>query len=877
MQSKRLVSSTIIPPALYVTREADRQLASNLSTMGRPAYILVARQMGKTNLLLNAKRTLETNDDRFVYVDLSTNFQEERECFRSIIDIALDSHGSLLEPVRATILAARDESRPPNKEHDFELRTILDRIPGKLVVILDEIDSLTNAPFSDRIFAQIRSIYFSRANYQCLEKLTYILSGVVEPNEIIKDRKISPFNIGEKIYLDDFNVEESNQFFDLAGLKFEAPVLERIIFWAGGHPRIMWDTCARLEDEYLSGSRVAVSDVDRVVRELYLTDFDRAPIDHIRQLVNDSPEICAAVSDIATGTAQSISDKMSTRLYLNGIIRGSVLKDGVVFKNRIIAESLSIDWLKDILNEQTDKFAIAQRKFDKRLYEDAFDLYHEAYSSGLLRPSLEEIALFEMGRCLYYQQKYVDAVGYLRRTNDNVDEASPLRPSALLLEGTCLVSLKEFDAAIACLCKIIELPYRDRTFLEAKLNIAAAHLARGEPDDFAAVTAMLAAFDDVAAGVPDKALQTSDRNELRAIARFNLAKAHVALAQSDHALTALYESLSICRAGSRPAVQLQIVSVISEVNAKKDVVRAIVHDIVNSNLKASEFDPSNPLSFRQDLAMQVIQNVFELELHELEDPILRHCELHYSKAHTPRYTLLLRGGQDLYVAELSECAERMLLAATRCCDSKEGLRSCYLWLFLVSNWKRYAEDYTALFLDNEPPSGINALDLTALRNAIGLLIHSGQLNRAESLIQVAQSYRDLVEPSLSRGFIGIDFLEMAMFERVGKVRLAAAKADEILCRAKALRDLTDDVDSVLGVETYQAILTHATSIKELFGIGIEDSGITITLPKKSLESGRNTMITVRYKDGRIVKAKFKKVERDIQAGRCSPMPGGNLG
>ncbi len=61
--TKILKPYTIIPPDLYVQRDADRQIKNIIKDMGRPGYVLVSRQMGKTNLLLNAKRKLETPND----------------------------------------------------------------------------------------------------------------------------------------------------------------------------------------------------------------------------------------------------------------------------------------------------------------------------------------------------------------------------------------------------------------------------------------------------------------------------------------------------------------------------------------------------------------------------------------------------------------------------------------------------------------------------------------------------------------------------------------------------------------------------------------------------------------------------------------------
>ena len=66
---KRLISTTIIPKKLYVNRKADRQLKTTIDNMGRPASILVSRQMGKTNLLLNAKREMENSSTKFIYID----------------------------------------------------------------------------------------------------------------------------------------------------------------------------------------------------------------------------------------------------------------------------------------------------------------------------------------------------------------------------------------------------------------------------------------------------------------------------------------------------------------------------------------------------------------------------------------------------------------------------------------------------------------------------------------------------------------------------------------------------------------------------------------------------------------------------------------
>src|SRR4051794_5327456 len=127
---KHLRTQTIISSELYVQRHADRQLAAVVSDMGRPGYVLVARQMGKTNLLLNAKRSLARTEDCFTYVDLSKSFETERECFRYIVDTIIETIGVASTQVRDTVTKGRELGLPPFREYERELREVMKEVPG---------------------------------------------------------------------------------------------------------------------------------------------------------------------------------------------------------------------------------------------------------------------------------------------------------------------------------------------------------------------------------------------------------------------------------------------------------------------------------------------------------------------------------------------------------------------------------------------------------------------------------------------------------------------------------------------------------------------------------------------------------------------------
>lgn len=410
---KNLRSCTIIPPHLYVERSADTQLQRVIADMGRPGYILVARQMGKTNLLLHTKEILSNKFDKLLYIDISNIFPEIRDFFQNIINVFLDSQNEIDSEVGNTIRADRllNLSLTAHKEHENELRKIIKCMSGNLVICFDEIDAITKTAYSDQVFSFIRSIYFSgRTNIPEFKRLTYVLSGVAEPTELIKDKAVSPFNIGEKIYLDDFTLSELNNFIDKSGLVIQDEIINRIFYWTNGNPRISWDLCSAIEDFIIDNGQISIDSVDTIVHKIYLTNFDIPPIDHIRTLVEDDKVVREAVMQIHYGKSEHITDALRNRLYLSGICQPS--DNGirtVKIKNRIIAESLSEQWIKDVERREIPLYELANREFDAKRYAEALSLYNE-YLESTNSPQDQLSLYYNLGTCHFNLKQYQDAI-----------------------------------------------------------------------------------------------------------------------------------------------------------------------------------------------------------------------------------------------------------------------------------------------------------------------------------------------------------------------------------------------------------------------------------------------------------------------------------
>ena len=398
---------TIIPDNLYVKRAADRQLDQILDDMGRPGYVLVARQMGKTNLLLNMKRRREASGDIVIYVDLSERFESARACFRYIIDLALETHenhfGSLVKDVESE---RKEMAAEPSLEYGRHLRKLLRASPdSRMIIVLDEVDSLVNANYSDAVLAQVRSTYFTRSNFSDYDRLTYVLSGVAEPSDLIKDKNISPFNIGEKIYLDDFSMDEFREFIKKVGLEIRPTTADRVYWWTGGNPRMTWDVCAALEELEKPANATSSSDVDSVVENLYLKNYDRAPIDHMRVLVAGEPQLRNALMSIRYGKGATIDEKTRVRLYLAGIT--SSQSNSPVIKSPIIDAALSDVWLAQATAD-SDLLLLASEHFAGNRFSLVKDtIYRHREKAGSKLPNNISV---QLGIALYYLGEFAEVI-----------------------------------------------------------------------------------------------------------------------------------------------------------------------------------------------------------------------------------------------------------------------------------------------------------------------------------------------------------------------------------------------------------------------------------------------------------------------------------
>jgi WD40 repeat protein len=336
----------------YVARRADDELFELLAS-GELCYVLTARQMGKSSLMVRTAARLRAAGDAPAVLDLTEigrNVTIE-QWYKGLL-VSLGEQLGIEDELDDAWRASRDAG--PIQRFLRALRdVVVPRIPGRVVVFVDEIDAVLSLPFStDEFFAGIRELYNRRAEEPELERLTFCLLGVASPGDLIRDVRTTPFNIGRRIELDDFTRDEIAPL--AAGLTRDARLgemlLDRVFLWTGGHPYLTQRLCRAIAAEHGEPSEAGV---DVLCDDLFLSRGARERDDNLvfvrdRMLRSDVdlPELLELYRTVRSG-ARVPADEASPLvgvLKLAGIVR--VRKGALAIRNRIYDRVFNDEWIR---------------------------------------------------------------------------------------------------------------------------------------------------------------------------------------------------------------------------------------------------------------------------------------------------------------------------------------------------------------------------------------------------------------------------------------------------------------------------------------------------------------------------------------------------
>ena len=334
--------------ASYVLRPADEELY-HLVRSGQLCYVLTTRQMGKSSLMNRLGWRLQAEGVATALIDLTTIGTAGLEAwYLSLLD---DLQVQLALETDAESWWDRQSALSPVKRFTKFIRdVVLAEVKGQVAIFIDEVDSALNLEFSDDFFAAIRAIHNQTVSTEEAGRLSFVLLGVATPNELIKSRRRTPFNIGERIDLGELDLPDAAGVFT-QGLP--APeIINRVYYWTAGHPYLMQRVCqviAREERPHWS-----TEEIDALVAQLFFTE--RALVEESNlQFVNGrllaSPQKEALLKlyrNIHRHRAKIQNDErhpLQNELKLYGLVK-TAPEGHLEVRNRIYRRVFDQEWIK---------------------------------------------------------------------------------------------------------------------------------------------------------------------------------------------------------------------------------------------------------------------------------------------------------------------------------------------------------------------------------------------------------------------------------------------------------------------------------------------------------------------------------------------------
>lgn len=306
----------------YVVRPADGQFMDAIDRGDSIVLIKGSRQMGKTSLLARGLQQARKKGSQALFTD-----------FQTLTEADLKSTEGFFQALAALISDELELDYAPGKTwragrtanmnfERFMKNEVLAKLTTPLLWAMDEADRLFDREYGTEVCALFRTFFNKRAADPIgrWDQLTLVIVYATEAYLFIKDPNQSPFNVGTRISLADFTVEQVS---DL-NRRYDQPLqgsdeVKRFYKLVGGNPYLVQRGLQELK-----ANGMGISKLEEVA------DRDDGPFgDHLRRILvilGQKRQLEDAVRNVLNGQG-SISNEDFVRLRSHGVMAGESMKD----------------------------------------------------------------------------------------------------------------------------------------------------------------------------------------------------------------------------------------------------------------------------------------------------------------------------------------------------------------------------------------------------------------------------------------------------------------------------------------------------------------------------------------------------------------------
>jgi serine/threonine protein kinase len=300
----------------YVVRPTDEDFLAAIARNDSIVLVKGARQMGKTSLMARGLEEARRNGCKVVLTDLqklnASHLQAVDKFFLALAETIADQLDLDVDP---DICNPR---RGPSMNFErFLRREVLNKLSSRLLWGLDEVDRLFTCNFGSEVFGLFRSWHNERSLDPSgpWQNLTLAIAYATEAHLFITDMNQSPFNVGTRLTLADFTLEQVSELNARYGSPVKDP-RELAQFYAllGGQPYLTRRGLHELTSHNLSFSEFESK-----------AAHDEGPFgDHLRRILvslAQDQNLCDAMKGLLSGRPAS-SPELFYRLRSSGVVTG---------------------------------------------------------------------------------------------------------------------------------------------------------------------------------------------------------------------------------------------------------------------------------------------------------------------------------------------------------------------------------------------------------------------------------------------------------------------------------------------------------------------------------------------------------------------------
>ena len=305
----------------YIVRPTDEEFYAAVARNDSIVLLKGARQMGKTSLMARGLQQARKAGARVVLTDFQKLNSDHLQSVDTLFHCLAEALAEQLDlEVSADVWSPR---RGPSMNFErFLRRDILNKVSGRLVWGIDEVDRLFACSFGSEVFGLFRSWHNERSLDPSgpWQKLSLAIAYASEAHLFITDINQSPFNVGTRLVLSDFTLDQVREL----NQRYGSPIsnefeMQRFYSLLAGQPFLtqrglhqMTERNLSFQDFYAGAAR------------------DDGPYgDHLRRIfvsLSQDSGLCEVVQGVIAGRHSSGADSFY-RLRSSGIVAGESARD----------------------------------------------------------------------------------------------------------------------------------------------------------------------------------------------------------------------------------------------------------------------------------------------------------------------------------------------------------------------------------------------------------------------------------------------------------------------------------------------------------------------------------------------------------------------